>query len=53
VQTGSRRCHGYEAVLLDDRLAPEYDLHRIAEPKINFRQPDPVAMRMVPDLDVL
>ena len=53
VQTGSRRCHGHEAVLLDDRLAPEYDLHRIAESKINFCQPDPVAMRMVPDLDDL
>jgi hypothetical protein len=51
VQAGSRGRYRYQAVPLDDQLAPEDDLHRTAASKINISQPDPVAIRMVPYVD--
>lgn len=53
VQAGPGRCHRHEALRLNDPpLASEYDLHRLAAAsKINIGQPDPVAVRMVPDVD--
>ncbi len=51
VQARSRRCHRDEAIRLDDSLASEDDLHRIATASnINNGQPDPAAVRMIPDL---